>query len=464
MRDGARNQTGGHDVASITISHKKDGTPYARPYLGTSPATGRRVRPYREFPGMTDAEAEAAARAWVAELQAARKAYGMRLSELLDRYAAVLQARGYATNTLETYRRAARRHTGRLARARAADVTTEAIDTRIIELLQGGRGHDALSPQTVRLWRDMLHGAYRWALSIGIVDHNPVDGTIRPRGAQPEALALDRDQLADLARRLYRTADPSAGAGRRAMFDSMAALAALIALHTGMRLGEVCALRWSDVGDPLMGNSLHVRGTVVIQGGRPVRKPTTKGRRPRAVAMPQTLADLIAAYRERAAVADWSGMVARLSARGAGRGRPATARRDAPICTVDGDWLNPKSVSRWFTRRARAWGMPEGTTFHTMRHTHATILLQMGYDARLVQERLGHADVATTLRTYAHVMPARDAQAAQTFGGGVADGVPTVRQRHFAKNGEVDTFPQVDGSVSPYVAEGGAITASYGAE
>ena len=59
--------------------------------------------------------------------------------------------------------------------------------------------------------------------------------------------------------------------------------------------------------------------------------------------------------------------------------------------------------------------MPAGTSFHTLRHTHATMLIANGADMRTVQERLGHANVATTLGLYAHVVPGRDQAAAAAF-------------------------------------------------
>ena len=59
--------------------------------------------------------------------------------------------------------------------------------------------------------------------------------------------------------------------------------------------------------------------------------------------------------------------------------------------------------------------MPEGTSFHSLRHTHATWLLMHGCDMRTIQERLRHSDVATTLRFYSSVMPGRDSGAAELF-------------------------------------------------
>ena len=383
----------------VNVLHTADGTPYVRPYLGTDPATGRRVRPYREFPGMTDAEAEEAARAWLAAADAARRSPSLTVGELLRRYIDSLEARGAAPATVDAYRRAARRRTGRLSRADAATVTTEAVDGRILELLRG-RGGARLSPQTVAQWRDLMHGAYRWAVSIGIMERNPVDGSPRPRAATTEARALDSDGARRLAAALADVATDRTRRGPRAEFARNAAAAALVSLHTGMRCGEALALRACDLSDPLGPPALWVRGTVTLDGGTPTRRPTTKGRKPRAVAISPALRSTLAEIHTARALETLYQLPPRRDA------------EDAPIFTTGAGWMNPKSVSRWFTRYARENGYPPFVTFHTLRHTHATMLLQAGIDPKAVQARLGHADVATTLRTYAHVMPARDAEAA----------------------------------------------------
>jgi len=54
----------------------------------------------------------------------------------------------------------------------------------------------------------------------------------------------------------------------------------------------------------------------------------------------------------------------------------------------------------------------DGVGLHTFRHTHASLLIYAGVDPKTVSQRLGHEDVAFTLRTYAHVMPGQDKQAA----------------------------------------------------
>jgi integrase len=77
--------------------------------------------------------------------------------------------------------------------------------------------------------------------------------------------------------------------------------------------------------------------------------------------------------------------------------------------------LPPYVLGQTFARAAKAAGFPK-LSFHATRHTHATLMLQRGMNVKVLAARLGHADVAITLRTYAHVMPAMEAQAAETAG------------------------------------------------
>jgi integrase len=71
--------------------------------------------------------------------------------------------------------------------------------------------------------------------------------------------------------------------------------------------------------------------------------------------------------------------------------------------------------SRQFARMIAASGVPR-ITFHGMRHTCATMLLQAGQPVHVVAQRLGHADPSITMRVYAHVLPAMQQQAAAVMG------------------------------------------------
>ncbi|MEN6348945.1 MAG: site-specific integrase [Syntrophomonas sp.] len=98
--------------------------------------------------------------------------------------------------------------------------------------------------------------------------------------------------------------------------------------------------------------------------------------------------------------------------------RRKTAKTDSEIQTttevINLSYMNRKNLSNRFSTLAERFGHPE-FTFHGLRHSHATILLSRGWYIVDVSERLGHADVDTTLRTYAHFIPKRKAEVAKKF-------------------------------------------------
>jgi integrase len=73
------------------------------------------------------------------------------------------------------------------------------------------------------------------------------------------------------------------------------------------------------------------------------------------------------------------------------------ADEDLVVCLADGTPLHPKTVSYYFGRHARRLGST--IRLHDLRHTHATLALRAGVHPRVVQERLGHANVGVTLDT-----------------------------------------------------------------
>lgn len=82
----------------------------------------------------------------------------------------------------------------------------------------------------------------------------------------------------------------------------------------------------------------------------------------------------------------------------------------------DGRWWNPPAISIAFRRAVERSGVPR-SRLHDVRHTHATLLLAAGVNAKVVSERLGHSSVSFTLDTYAHVIPGMQPDAAERFMG-----------------------------------------------
>ena len=77
----------------------------------------------------------------------------------------------------------------------------------------------------------------------------------------------------------------------------------------------------------------------------------------------------------------------------------------------DGSPMTPDAMTRKWKRFIHANNLPD-IRLHDLRHSNATALIQAGVNPRVVQQRLGHADVSVTLNTYTHVLPEMDMEAA----------------------------------------------------
>jgi integrase len=99
--------------------------------------------------------------------------------------------------------------------------------------------------------------------------------------------------------------------------------------------------------------------------------------------------------------------------RAAGATSPGGARLRPGVHLAGRPPIHPERFSRWFEQHARAVGLPK-IRLHDVRHSYATAALAAGVPAKVVSERLGHANIAITMDTYSHVLPGLDAEAADT--------------------------------------------------
>lgn len=93
----------------------------------------------------------------------------------------------------------------------------------------------------------------------------------------------------------------------------------------------------------------------------------------------------------------------------------------------DGNLINPETLSQAWRRFARRSGF-QGVRLHDARHTHASLLLKAGIHPKVVQERLGHASISTTLDLYSHVTPGLQEAAAQRFDESLNEHKPTTAE------------------------------------
>lgn len=388
-------------ATDIEIKHKKDGTPYVSLYLGTSAVTGKRIRRYRQFRGATDEEARELAQDWANGLaEAAHLHVSQRLDEVLSRYIDTVEVRGMSPNTVKTYRSMVRCYIEPTIGAMdPSELRPHVVEELYDELMtSGGRTGRPVSASKVIDLHWFLRGAYKWIVKHGISPTSPMEAVTKPEKPLREASAFTESELARLNRALGE-AIAAPAADRDAIFRRNAAFAAYLALWNGERCGEVCANSVADA--QLARGVMHIAHTAVETAGRVVRKPKPKGKRSRNVAL---YADVREAIREHYR---WQEeyLPERL-VRSTGR----------TICTdADGKIMRPSMVSRAFSEMRDRIGLPRETSFHSLRHTHATWLLLEGVDLKTIAARLGHAKESITLEYYSHLMPGRDQMAADVF-------------------------------------------------
>lgn len=307
-----------------------------------------------------------------------------------------------APSTRASYAKNVRLHiTPALGQIHLQHLTAARISTLYRELERSGRrDHQSgagLSASTVRYVHVILKAALRDAVDQGILASNPADKAKPPaaRAAKsPEIHPWSGPQLST-----FLTWCRERGAAHATAYHVLA--------YTGMRRGELLALRWRDLD--MDAGRLAVRRSVgvVKVKGQPsqVLEGPTKSSRPRVIDLDPDTVALLKAWRVE-------------------RGELALqlARHDALIFgTLEGEHLHPERFSARFVekldqcRRKVEGEPPPRIRLHDLRHTHASLLLAAGEQVKVVSERLGHASVAITHDIYEHVMPGRQAEAAARF-------------------------------------------------
>lgn len=245
-------------------------------------------------------------------------------------------------------------------------------------LTTGGVYQKALSARTVNTARRTLKSALDKACHLRKIDYNPVDATKASKTEKAEILVLSRSQ----AKKLLTVSKEH---------DQTAYMAILLALSTGMRIGEIFGLSWENVN--LDAKILYVKQSLVStnHGARLEPSPKTKAGY-RQIELPKLCLNGLRGHRA------WQDEQKRLWI-------DQYKENDLVISNPDGGYKDPSYFTAVvFKRMLNMAGIDTSVRFHDLRHTHATWLLEKGVHPKVVAERLGHSSIRITLDTYSHVI------------------------------------------------------------
>jgi len=365
-------------------------------FLGTDPVTGKPRQVERTITASTKSEAQK-------QLDALKAEYGgtggktgtsASLAAVVEEYIRHGEAQGLAPRTIQEARRTLDtviRPT--IGQVPVVGLTPEHLDGLYVQLLTGEARARPVSPATVRRYHAVISAALARAVKWRWIESNPAALATLPR---VEAKRLQVPTVDEVARLIRAAGELSPVWG----------MLIKLAVVTGARRGELCALRWTDID--LEAGVLHVRRSLYRVGGQTGEKGT-KGGRERSVALDPATAWLLDDWRQ------WC------DARAAKAGVEVV--EDGFIASPWPDCSHPVNVDTFSSTVGRlcaaadeknptGLGIPH-VHLHSLRHFAATELLAGGVSPSDTAQLLGHADGGQlALRTYAHATDDRQRRAA----------------------------------------------------
>lgn len=266
------------------------------------------------------------------------------------------------------------------------DLTPVLIERMLLDL---NKDH---SESTVRLVSIVLAQGLDRAIKDHLLAINPAKGIERPKGKKKSVTPYTSSELKELLKALED----------HRLFAFFRLLA-----YSGARRGEILALRWSDLE--------FDKGTLSISKNRTrigrsvIEQDSTKGGDgKRYIQIDSETLRILKKHRT-------DQIEERMKA------GSAWQEQNYIFTQVTGEPLDPSTPYQLFKKVAKKIGL-RSESLHSIRHLHATELLNSGVSVHLVKDRLGHSDISTTLRIYAHIRPEQKQEVADLFARAIENG------------------------------------------
>ena len=355
-----------------TIRRRKDGRWEARVPVGADPNTGK-LR-FKSFYGKTRTEALAKRDEFLTAVRTNTYVEPVKLKfgEWIRKWLELFVRPKVRPSTFARYRNNVETHIV----PGLGHIELQKLSTEHIQAFYNKKAEE-LSSSVVAAIHMLVNGALKQAVRQKLILHNPAEYTERPPVRYKEVRPLDTGEV----QRLLEAAR-----------DDRLYPAFLLLLTTGLRKGELLALRWQDVD--LKAGTLTVRRSLyrlrVAPGDTRLvfTEPKTEAAKRTVPLLPEMVKEL-KAHKTRQ-------NEEKLICGG------AYEDNGLVFCTPTGTPLDPGNFLRklkWLVKKA---GLREEIRVHTLRHTFGTVVAQSGENPRNLQAVLGHADIRTTLQTYCH--------------------------------------------------------------
>ena len=303
------------------------------------------------------------------------------LGEWMDKWLNTKKADGIREKSDDRYEEHIRIHIKpALGRVKLGKLSPMQIKTFELDLIKAGK-----DPSGVVAVHTVLKAALEHAVEMEAIGRNPAAPVKPPRAPRKRAFVPEASEVHALL-----------GVAKRSQHHLRPVVH--VAAYTGLRRGEIAGLEWKNVD--LNTGTLEVVQSLVVAAKRVKMELPKSQSSKREIELDVETIHVLQEHRARqldrakALEIDPSGIV--------------FPRQGM------GDWCRPTVMARVVSRMAAQAGCPK-LTFHSLRHFHASMLLQSGMNPAVVAERLGHSSAAITLSVYAHCLPGWQRGAAEAF-------------------------------------------------
>ena len=252
-------------------------------------------------------------------------------------------------------------------------------DTQIIRKKNnnGKKAGKPLSSKTIVEHHRLLHAMLQRAVYWQMIVSNPAERVQPPKTKKPKRKYYDDEQSKALVSNLMELTEDQ--------FKYKVAI--ILTVFTGVRLGELMGLEWSDINfkDGIV--SINRSSQYLAEKGVFTKTPKTESSI-RDVAIPKFVVSLLEEYKY------WYDNQKALFGE-------LWYDSNRLFVQADGKPMHPSTISKWFEKFVEQIGLPV-INFHGLRHTNATLLIAQNIDVSVVAARLGHAQITTTLNFYVH--------------------------------------------------------------
>ena len=341
-------------------------------------AEGKRLRDYYTLPSKKEAQAFLAEKLSESYKGAYIEPSQMTVRGCIEEWLKVYAYPCLAANTIHGYEVNFNLHTiPYIGNIKVQKLSPATIQGMYQELEKKG-----LSPRSIRYVHTTLHEALKYACKMQIIPRNPAEFVSVPKQQKYEAHVYAKEEVANLLE-----------AAKRTRFD----LPIRLAVGLGLRRGELLALQWEDVD--FKGNTVYIhRNLTCVNNQYLFGEPKTKSGI-RKLSAPPSLMETLRHHKVRQ-------MENKLAF--------GKDYQDNHLicCRQDGRSYHPATFSSSFGDFLKKHGLRH-IRWHDLRHTNATLMLQMGVPAKVASERLGHANISITLDTYTHAVKELNKEAAE---------------------------------------------------